>query len=211
MRTDLETMGSGSSPRDHFPRRSQRRGVTRMVLTTTITLLILAGIGLGTPEATAGSVVYTMDNYPALQDGYQLTGTITATDGSISGWDITIAGVNESFTPANSSFGGTLIISSTQITVTSWVDLYATFVDYYISGISWSPQYSSYSAEISPPPTLLWNTTIPDAPFGIATVPEPSSGVLAVLGGVTGLTYGWFWCRRGRHRQGYKGPTGVPY
>lgn len=118
MSTDLEIPRSEATSPDHFPRRFLRRSVARMVRSTTIPLLILAGIALSTPEATAGSVVYSMVDYPSLQNGYSVGGTITATNGSISAWDITISQGTDllvTFVPNNSNFDSSPTVTSSEI------------------------------------------------------------------------------------------------
>ena len=92
MRPDPDTMGPRRSHRKPPPRRSLRCGVTRMVRSTAIPLLILAAISQTPPEVGAASITYDVVNYPTLQNGYTVSGTITtngATGTSLPGSDIT--------------------------------------------------------------------------------------------------------------------------
>jgi hypothetical protein len=74
-------------------------GLTRRMRSSAIPLLILAGTALTPTEVGAASITYNVLNYPTLQNGYTVTGTIT-TDGStgmelpgtdITSWDIVIS------------------------------------------------------------------------------------------------------------------------
>ena len=194
MSTDLEIPRSEATSPDHFPRRFLRRSVARMVRSTTIPLLILAGIALSTPEATAGSVVYSMVDYPSLQNGYSVGGTITATNGSISAWDITISQGTDllvTFVPNNSNFDSSPTVTSSEIYAPAESDtgLYLN-TNPITSFIEWDTLGSTYAGAISIQNQEGWLQTdnIPaDQPFTIATlaptpVPEPSSCVLAVVG-----------------------------
>src|SRR5262245_491848 len=98
MHTDHIAVCPGNSPCDPSPRRSLRWGVTRMVRAAAIPLLLLAGIAPTPTEVSAGSITYSLVDYPASQNGYTLEGSIT-TNGStgtiistdfIKDWSITI-------------------------------------------------------------------------------------------------------------------------
>src|SRR5262249_54250211 len=96
------------------PRHCLRCVVTRMVRSTAIPLLILAGMVMTPTDVVAGSITYNVVNYPTLQDGFTVSGTIT-TNGAIgtllsgtdiTSWDITIAKGDmlvEKFDPSDSS------------------------------------------------------------------------------------------------------------
>ena len=57
-------------------------GVTRRARSTALPLLILVAISLIPTEVGADSITYNVVNYPALQNGYTVSGTIT-TNGAI--------------------------------------------------------------------------------------------------------------------------------
>jgi len=52
-------------------------GVTRRVRSTALSLLILVAISLIPTEVGADSITYNVVNYPALQNGFTVSGTIT--------------------------------------------------------------------------------------------------------------------------------------
>jgi hypothetical protein len=168
-------------------------------------MLMLAGATIASREVYAGSFVYNVVNYPALQNGYTVTGTITTSVNQgtdlpttdITSWDVTITGSAGTFefTPIDSSALGHLDVTPTTITVATAGDVLE-FVISTAPYIFWSgPQFPEYAAD-GPGGQPLWTTglfnptTDPVAAVP-STVPEPSAGVLAVLGAVTGLAYGW--------------------
>ncbi len=205
MRTDHVPLGPRRAPSGRSPRRSLRSGATVMTRTTVTTMLMLAGATIASGEVYAGSFVYNVVNYPALQNGYTVTGTITTSVNQgtdlpttdITSWDVTITGSAGTFefTPIDSSALGHLDVTPTTITVATAGDVLE-FVISTAPYIFWSgPQFPEYAAD-GPGGQPLWTTglfnptTDPVAAVP-STVPEPSAGVLAVLGAVTGLAYGW--------------------
>ncbi len=209
MSTDLEIPGSEPTNPDLFPRRSLRRGVARMVRSTTTPLLILAGIALCTSEATAGSVVYSMVDYPSLQNGYSVGGTITATNGSISAWDITLSlGTDPLYTfdTINSTFfsNNSPVVTPTTIYAPSNSFVIVDANDFTFA-LGWDPVALRYYGVNER--NGFWNTSIPNQDFTIATlcsstVPEPSSCLLAVCGVVSGIAYAESKRRAKRRRPG---------
>jgi len=171
---------------------------------------VLAGSG----TASAGTIVYDIKNYPTLQNGFMLGGTIT-TDGAIgtlaaaniTAWTITITSAGGSATTYNSTTPGNIVhggadASATAITLSSG----ALSFD---NAVGWSPlQYNrgGNNLYISKPDanTTNWFQFLGAADLGgdpwiIATaetsaVPEPAS--LTLLGiGIAGIA-GFAWRRR---------------
>jgi hypothetical protein len=214
MRTGHVTLGSIRSPREPSPRRFLRCGVARMVRSTAIPLLILAGMTLTPTEVGAGSITYNVVDYPTLQNGYTVSGTITtngATGAALPGtditaWDITITmGSTTIFTltPSNSiNFTSTFDATTTAITAATLSDriLFAQ-----TAGVPFI-QYENAEATIeylaeTLGQTLWINFTLPSA-SPVAAVPEPSSAVLASIGAIVAvLAYGWSRHRRVQRRQ----------
>jgi hypothetical protein len=211
MRTDHITPQSRRWPLEPSPRRFLRCGVTRMVRSTAIPLLILAGMALTPTEVGAGSITYDIVNYPSLQNGYTVSGNIT-TDGStgaipqsaITHWDITVSKgttVEFTLTPKSSSLVNYLPIEATTTTLTTGTGALVIRTAPFGSLINWeSPPMTTptYSGDLAG--GLLWATVWPTT-NSIAVVPEPSSAVLASIGAVVAfLAYGWSRHRRLRHR-----------
>jgi hypothetical protein len=188
-----------------------------MVRSTAIPLLILTGMTLTPTEVGAASTTYYVVNYPALQNGYDVTGTITmnGTTGTllpgtdITSWDINITKGGTAvatFNPSDSVNNTTVFDATlTTISVATIPDSVA-FIKSGLSGeIIWTnrnpqpipPTYAASSA-----PTLLWSAQLPTIGSPVATVPEPSSAVLASIGAVVAfLAYGWSRHRRVQHRR----------
>jgi hypothetical protein len=203
------------------PRSYLRCRATQMVRSTAISLLILAGMALTPTEISAASITYSIVNYPTLQNGYTVTGTITtngATGTALPGTDITSWNITISLgstavatlTPSDST-NFTFGFDATSTTITA-----ATFPsddiifrnEAIITGIEWniitSPSTTQYNGVVNE--TFIWNTPLPtpDSPIAtvIATVPEPSSALLASIGAVAAfLAYGWSRHRRAQRRQ----------
>jgi hypothetical protein len=193
-------------------------GVTRRVRSTALPLLILAGISLIPTEVGAGSITYNVMNYPTIQDGYTVSGTITtnATTGTslpgtdISSFDITITMGSTTvaeFTPANSPLAlGTFDATPTTLSVGTNPDNLVFESHTAIFGwLNLSNISTLYTASLQTfPITTLWAGNLPsiDSPIATtATVPEPPSAVLASIGAVVVfLAYGWSRHRRVQHR-----------
>jgi len=171
-------------------------------------LLLLLG---GADGASAGSITYHILDFPAYQNGFNVTGTIT-TDGTIgnlsasniTSWSVTVSqgGASETFTSNDSGafvvIENTLVATSTGLYLPPTSDystqnllelLSAPQGAHIIDEIHWSNSFTPfYLGSFNFAPTA-WNT-VPDAFSGknwvIATVPEPSSLALfsiAVVGG----------------------------
>jgi hypothetical protein len=188
------------------------------VRSTALPLLILVAISLIPTEVGAESITYFMENYPAIQNGYTVTGTIT-TDGTtgtflpatdITDWHITIqlgTATVETFDPTDSyviprgRFDATPIAMSVSVNNRLDISSDPEFVERlpYMAWLDTNLGYLIYQANI--PNNLLW---FGDLPTGspIATVPEPSSAVLASIVAVAAfLAYGWSRHRRAQRRQ----------
>jgi hypothetical protein len=189
-------------------------GLPRRVRSTAIPLLILAGMTLTLTEVGAASITYNVLNYPNLQNGYTVTGTIT-TDGTIgqvlpgidiTSWDINIlmgATTIATLTPPNSTnFSTTFDATPTTLSVGTPNDQVLfqsnSFALIWLS----TPGFATYEALINDIP--IWAAGLPSLASPIATtatVPEPPSAVLASIGAVVAfLAYGWSRHRRAQHR-----------
>jgi PEP-CTERM motif len=164
----------------------------------------------------AGQITYAIQNYPADQNGYTLSGSIT-TDGNLGtlstsdivAWTWTISGpggppLTGSGAPGE-AFADFLIATSQQLVLPQYqsTDAYLSLVEESGSQegnrVNWerssiaSGQAPEYFASLTSPPTDLWDTLNPGMggtdPWVIAVaaaVPEPSSVVLLGLG-IAGL------------------------
>ncbi len=156
-------------------------------------------------EVAAGSITYFVLNYPSVQNGYTVTGTITTngTTGTflpgsdITSWDITIekAGVTVvSLTPADSyALYSYFDATASSITVATVPDVLFFQETAQITGIAWANIADTIGYAGTTPTQQLWSTTLSPAtlPIAIAGVPEPSSAVLALTGAVAAiLTFG---------------------
>jgi hypothetical protein len=183
-----------------------------------ILLLILAGVILGPREVYAGSIRYFVENYPTLQNGYTVSGTIT-TNGDfgtslltsdITSWNITVtlgSTTIASFTPANSiNYEAFFDASPTTLSVSLGTE-FINFINLPIgTSLFWGGPNAgdSYLLDLflsSGASNLLWDSEFPP-PQIVATIPEPSSGALALLGAAVLISYGW-----ARSRRGFETPT----
>jgi hypothetical protein len=188
-------------------------GLTRRVRSTAIPLLILAGTALTPTEVSADLITYNVVNYPTLQNGFTVTGTIT-TDGStgsalpgsdITAWNIVISnglGVVTIINPSDSAnLSGTFDASPSTISVGSKTNNFILFAGTQTPAIQWENlgNFTLYNAVFGEIP-VGWGSRLPslDSPIATAaTVPEPSSAVIASIGAVVAvLAYGW-----SRHRR----------
>jgi hypothetical protein len=176
--------------------------------------LILAGMALPPTEVGAASVIYFVVNYPALQNGYTVTGSITTNGATgtalgpadIKSWDITISkpGVTPvTLKPTNSNDITSIFAATTQsITVPGIADTFGFSQPSSSSNIVWTfstPSSMIYKSNINGAEAWSSSSLPPTAP--IATVPEPSSAVLASTGAVAAfLAYGWSRHRRARRQ-----------
>jgi hypothetical protein len=214
MRTEPVTLGTRCSHREPSPRRSLRCGVTRRVRSAAVPLLILVAIALIPTEVGAGSITYNVVNYPDLQNGYTVSGTITTNGATgtflpgtdITSWDISITKGTTTvvtLTPTDSfnisnAFDATTtsITAATPFDVVEFVATSLPEIDLSWTGLPGGGAVS-YMAEDHTNNTNLWNSSLFPANSPIATVPEPSSAVLASVGAVAAfLAYG-----SSRHRR----------
>jgi len=187
MRLSYSTPRAFGWPRGASPRRSLRSGVTRVVQATSVPLLILAGIALVPREVNAGSI-YSVQNYPAVQNGYTVSGTIT-TDGStgtetntnfITSFHVTISYpamddyapfVFQSGGSTTATIQGSLDVTPSSITLgpaPSGLSILDTSGLGEGSGINWST--TSYSASYS---VIALLTGLTGGPGGAQSVPHP--------------------------------------
>jgi hypothetical protein len=186
-----------------------------MVRSTAIPLLILAGMALTPTEVGAASITYSIVNYPKLQNGYTVTGTITTngTTGTqlpttdITSWDITISlGTIQvvHFTPTNfiipdSTFDAT---TTTIMVASPATDIRITNFPNGNVNLAWANTGSTIRYGANLVANVLWSSNNLPSTTPIATVPEPSSAVLASIGAVVAfLAYGWSRHRRAQRRQ----------
>ena len=185
----------------------------RLVLAIAATMLVASGSG----QASGGNITYSLVNDPVDQNGFNLSGTIV-TDGTIGAlapsdfvsWQYTItwAGVpftNEGSRPYTPSYTGvTATATAIQVSGARFLNTYdpAGFPDY----VGWDAIDGIYQATGTTNGGIgveLWSASppigFPSIPWTVATasVPEPSSAVLAALGAVGGLAYGY----GARHRR----------
>jgi hypothetical protein len=194
-------------------------GVTRRVRPTALSHLILVAIALIPTEVGAGSITYNVVNYPDLQNGYTVSGTITTNGATgtflpgtdITSWDISITTgtttvvtltPSDSFSISNAFDATTTSISAaTPFDTVEFVALSIPEIDLSWTGLPGGGAVSYMAIDLSNL-TSLWNSSLFPANSPIATVPEPSSAVLASIGAVAAfLAYGWSRHRRAQRRQ----------
>ena len=224
MRTDPDTLGRRRSHREPSPRTFLRCGVTRMVRSTAITLLILAGMALLQQEVRA-STTYSIIDYPAFQNGFTIEGSIT-TDGTagtltntdfIQSWNISILKnnvVQETYgggagTAGGATLVGDLLVSSKSISLdfTNGTN-FTLHSPINISETEWqaitvTPPASPFAVySSSGTQQLFWAGDVGSGIVQIATVvPEPTSAVLAWIGAGSVMTYVLVRKRRAQRRQ----------
>jgi len=177
------------------------------------------------PSEVNADLTYNIDNYPNLQGGFTLSGTLT-TNGSMgdinatnfSKWDIAIngpGGPNE-LTQLNSSItANDLIATATTITLDP---AYVEFNGFTYFSIMYTVNTNGFveAGDFGGPytaggfPSGGWNSGFP-SPYEIASiqstpvVPEPSAITIAAIGAVAFIAYGWYRRSRDPHRQGSMG------
>jgi hypothetical protein len=178
-----------------------------------MTMLILTGFTLA-PRDVHADIIYMMDNYASLQNGYTISGSIT-TDGTIgqlvttsdlTSWDIIIsqgATVISTFTSTNSvTIPTNITVTSATLSVAGGDDnlAFANFTS--DSGIIWLGSGGVYEASANGVEIwrIDWNANAPIATA--SAVPEPSTAILAVFAAVSGVAYGWARKRHKYRRQG---------
>jgi hypothetical protein len=178
--------------------------------------LIVAGMALTQTEVGAGPIIYGIVNYPTLQNGYTVSGTITTNGATgtvlpgidITSWDISITKGTTTvvtLTPTDSfNLSNAFDATTTSITAATPFDL----VEFVANGnpeidLSWTGLGGavSYMAEDHSNNTNLWNASLIPGNSPIATAPEPSSAVLAVIGAVTAIAIVMVGKRRAQRRQ----------
>jgi hypothetical protein len=200
------------SPGDRSTRRSLRCGGLRSAVFTAISMLILAGFTLA-PREVYADITYTIDNYPALQGGYTVSGTITTNGttgpfirpggGVVKSWDIAITEGPTTifdFTHSNSSFAGsTFDATLTSLSIAAGDTIYLRSSNPSLYDIQWLNLAPSEVYQADTPQGILWSSIDwnPESPVATASaVPEPSSAILAAIGAVSGIAYGWVRKRR---------------
>jgi hypothetical protein len=180
--------------------------------------LLLAGFALVSPHVNAEWITYAVDNYPSLQNGYTVSGTITTNGATgtglfasdITSWNITITSGSstiETFTNTNSSNAGAnfdATLTTLSVTASTGVDVLSFlsngsygFIEWF--GVGFAPFYEAQNPE----GTYFWSSPYDAQSQPVASaVPEPSSAILAVLGAVAVVAYGVsrqpaFWRVRG--------------
>jgi hypothetical protein len=162
---------------------------------TAITLSILAATALAPTGAGAGPIVYHVVDYPALQDGYTIAGTITTNGdigtglpaGDITSWDITITSGSYTifhYTPVTTlNLGTGFDATPTAIIIepaprTNGLDFSDELFNHFIfwDSTGTSTRYYAESGDV------LWLSTFGDVAVVVAVVAEPSSAVLAAIG-----------------------------
>jgi hypothetical protein len=185
-----------------------------MLRTTAIPLLILAGLALTPTEVGASSITYFVVNYPTLQNGYTVEGQII-TNGdtgtmlpgnNITSWDITILRGHIHVLTLNTTdsinFTQHFDATPTSISAASPSDGIEIIEPQPVHGIIWNHDISSVSYVGVLLDHAVWNSTLPSVSSPIASVPEPSSAVLASIGAIAALlAYGWSRHRREQRRQ----------
>jgi hypothetical protein len=179
--------------------------------TTVSIMMVLAGVTVA-PREVSAEFIYEVVNYPTLQNGYTITGTITTSvdQGTrlnspdiISSWNFTITGpgppmINTTFTPTTSSLetSGFIDVSPTAITVSSQQDIlqFSIRTGPGFNRIAWvGPGHAvgaeSYQCLLPPGGSVeggfLWNSPYdPNTQPVAVAIPEPSAGVLATIGAV---------------------------
>jgi len=178
------------------------------------------------PSEVNADLTYNIDNYPNLQSGFTLSGTLTtnATLGVISTtnfitWDITITGPGGplELTPQTTVLTAVdLIATANTITLDpAQVNAFGRDTEFDLTTIS-TNGYSVFSSTRGP--TTYGQTTYPNgwqasfpSPYEIAStqstpvVPEPSTITIAAIGAVAFIAYGWYRRSRDPHRQGSMG------
>jgi PEP-CTERM motif len=171
----------------------------------------------------AGTITYSIQNYPADQNDASLSGTIT-TDGTIGAlassdilswsWTVTPAG-GTSYTLSSSEAGayatidGLVVATQNEITVSGYAptidsENYVELISVFTIGLYYfrNDDVSQYDALL--PSGYTWLTNNPSMggtdPWVIATasVPEPPTLTLAGLGAVAAFWYGLARTRRAR-------------
>jgi PEP-CTERM motif len=187
----------------------RRRSVAIGSLRKWVPLLLLT-MGAIASTAESASITYSVVNYPALQNGFTVSGTITtngATGSSLPGIDITSWDINIAFqstlttlTPSNTfNQTGTFDATNSELTITGADSIVFIGVPGSIQWVGIS-NFGVYDGNVLGESTM-WNSVFPLG-SSVATVPEPSSLILAMIGGGIALA-----CVVVRHHRGKSLPA----
>jgi hypothetical protein len=199
---------SCSLNRSHPPLYGHRRSVTIACLQFVVPLLLMTA-GARAPAALGGSITYNIVNYPELQNGYTVSGTIT-TDGQtgtittadITSWDVSVllSGVIQlNFTPTNSTASALLTATTTALTnPTTPPPQVLEFLDSSLPStyIIWVGPSSSFYQSANFGASLWFSEWPTNGVIAASAVPEPSSFILLAVG--AGAVIAHVWSRRGR-------------
>jgi hypothetical protein len=194
-----------------------------MVRPTTIPLLILAAITLTPSGVRAGAITYNIVNYPDSGRGSMVSGTITTngTTGTnlpgadITSWDITVTApfITVPYTPSNTLVDPTTSFDATSTDITTGRASATIYIHDKLnpSGlISWTFINNAVYYNAGGQGHVLWGGILPSLDSPVATVPEPSTSVLAGIGAGTVVACGLVRHRRAKRRQpdaGHPQPT----
>jgi len=180
-----------------------------------LAIAVIMLVASGSGRTRAGSITYQLVNYPAYQNGWTLSGSIT-TDGTIGqiassdieSWTWTVSMNGSTYTATSTDLKTEAILAGIEATPTSLLLPPAqlggplTGIDLFDPGFT-GPGYGSwawvnygfnwaYSCEVGTSANVLWNseevTSLPVLVAGIS-VPEPASVALAALAGLCGIAY----------------------
>jgi PEP-CTERM motif len=203
MRTNHLTQCLPDLPFDPSPNCGQSPPGACFAWGIVLTLFMLAA-ALTPHAAKAGSITYAIQNYPADQNGHTVSGSIT-TDGKtglldttdITSWVVTIDTTTFRSTDPNSSTAAIGVFATpTEIKIPGFGGglLLETDLQFGSDTISWvrvplDADLSNYAGRLQT--DNLWNTFNPALggtnPWILASVPEPSSVVLAGIGAVASI------------------------
>ena len=227
MRTDHDTTTPPSSNRRTPHHSVPRRPGGSFYRVVVLTQIILTWAVICPCPAMAGS--YSIANYPTDQNGHNISGTIT-TDGTLGtlaakniiSWSVTIDAITFTNTDPNaetlvSGTGLTATLTSITLAEAAIGEFNDLRFDINNAGVT-SPSIDWHRSPSAVPSvntdfyggSILqaetWFTSNPSMggtnPWLIASVPEPSTALLASIGAVVGfLAYGWSRHRRAQRRQ----------
>ena len=216
MRTNHLTQCPGDLPCDPSPNRRHSPTGAYFAWGIVPTLFVLAALALTPHAAQAGSITYAIQNYAADQDGHTVSGSIT-TDGKtglldksdITSWAVTIDTTTfRSTDPGSNTQALGVFATTTGIKIAAFGGglLLEVDVGFNDDQLVWDrvpldSNLSLYSGRVNS--VDLWNTWNPAMggtnPWLLASVPEPSSFTLAVLGvGALFVAGGWSRLRKAR-------------
>ncbi len=216
MRTNHLTQRPRDLPCDPSPGRGPSPPGACFAWGIVLALFVLAELAITTHAAKAGSITYAIQNYPADQDGHTVSGSIT-TDGKtglldtsdITSWAVTIDTTTfRSTDPGSNTQALGVFATTTGIKIAGFGGglLLGTHVGFNYDVLVWDrvpldSNLSLYGGTVNS--VDLWSTFNPAMggtnPWVLASVPEPSSFTLAVLGvGALIVAGGWSRLRKAR-------------